>query len=552
MNINFGIYLQYSPGTALRKEGLGRLVAFLVGGLQDIENVEVTIAAPIWLMDSLLQLFEDNKLNLNKINFISSPEIRYGFFLKAIGKLINLDTKVYLKIKKILIEIKTYFYSKIFSNYRIKWLIKNRFLGFYYRIFWGPIGIFPVLISKMYYLSIKLIKKILRDKSENTKNVLMKIIKNLFKALKNTIYYMLFELYKKPLNFIYRKLIHREVKALVANINSKKDIKAWLVPAAFWPEIKDIQAKKIMVFPDAVYLDFPEQYASWVKAAGVDVAFSMTTKLADAFITYSQYVKENHLCKHFGIEPNLVTVVRQGGSNLLPLLLGRPDVTNMPLVTSEISKEAIQNCAWHIIKDYQEKNFNVPSYFYGIDLRDISYIFYSSQPRAHKNFLNLVKAFEILLRKRFINVKLIITADLRSLPEIYNYVQEKKLNYDIISLCDVPADVLAALFCLAKCMVNPTLFEGGSILTFSESYSVGTPSVMSRIPATLEDIEDEQLREEILFNPYDPLEMANKIEWALNNRDELYRLEAPLYAKFAKRTWKVVAEEYVKAYEQWL
>src|SRR6185312_4934604 len=103
----------------------------------------------------------------------------------------------------------------------------------------------------------------------------------------------------------------------------------------------------------------------------------------------------------------------------------------------------------------------------------------------HKNLLNLIKAFEIMLRAKFIKLKLIITANLGCIPEIYNYVQEKKLHYDIISLCDIPSNVLAALFCFAKCTVNPTLFEGGFPFTFSESYSVGTPSVMSRIPATL-------------------------------------------------------------------
>ena len=81
--------------------------------------------------------------------------------------------------------------------------------------------------------------------------------------------------------------------------------------------------------------------------------------------------------------------------------------------------------------------------------------------------------------------------------------------------------------------------------------SVGTPSIMSRIPQTQEVLEPAGL-DEIMFDPYDWQDIANKIEYWLPRKDELYQKELPLYQKLAKRTPEVVASEYVEAFEKFM
>ena len=49
----------------------------------------------------------------------------------------------------------------------------------------------------------------------------------------------------------------------------------------------------------------------------------------------------------------------------------------------------------------------------------------------------------------------------------------------------------------------------------------------------------------MLFDPFDPQELANKIGWAVNHREELLELQRPLFESFP--TWVEVAGRYSEA-----
>jgi glycosyltransferase involved in cell wall biosynthesis len=107
--------------------------------------------------------------------------------------------------------------------------------------------------------------------------------------------------------------------------------------------------------------------------------------------------------------------------------------------------------------------------------------------------------------------------------------------------------VLASLYCLACLAVNPTLFEGGFPFTFTEAYSVGTPSLLSDIAMVRERLADREnetgrLQERMLFDPMNPLDLADKIRWAVANREELLALQQGLFETFP--TWEQVAKQY--------
>ncbi|MNY74422.1 hypothetical protein D3C86_2134530 [compost metagenome] len=48
----------------------------------------------------------------------------------------------------------------------------------------------------------------------------------------------------------------------------------------------------------------------------------------------------------------------------------------------------------------------------------------------------------------------------------------------------------------------------------------------------------------MLFDPYIPYSIANRIIWAVENSKELYMKQSSLYNKFSARDWNKVANEY--------
>ena len=104
---------------------------------------------------------------------------------------------------------------------------------------------------------------------------------------------------------------------------------------------------------------------------------------------------------------------------------------------------------------------------------------------------------------------------------------------------------MAACYRLADLAANPSLSEGGCPFTLTEALSVGTPVVMARIAVTREVVTDAELQGLMLFDPYDWEDMAARMEWALQNRDELLGRQLKLYDRLAQRSWRNVVHEYI-------
>jgi hypothetical protein len=104
---------------------------------------------------------------------------------------------------------------------------------------------------------------------------------------------------------------------------------------------------------------------------------------------------------------------------------------------------------------------------------------------------------------------------------------------------------LAACYRLADLAVNPSLSEGGCPFTLTEALSVGTPVVMARIPVTEEVVADEEMRNMMLFDPYDWRDVASRIEWALQHREVLLSAQNEFYLVLSKRTWRDVVDDHV-------
>jgi len=324
---------------------------------------------------------------------------------------------------------------------------------------------------------------------------------------------------------IYEKILKQESIRLSNKINKRSDISAWLIPTLFWPDVKFIKSKKVIVAPDIIFYDFATQYNTPIFSR-TNHKLQHTISVADHLITYSQYVKKLHLQLPFGIEGSNISVIHHGASDL--------------------SVDLKDNDGLSILKEYQKTKLQNDNYLSDFNLDDMQYIFFPSQVRAHKNFLNLLKAYRILLRERFVNIKLITTAYLDADEEIRQYIEKERLSKDVLGLANVSSKVLAALNTHAICSVNPTLFEGGFPFTFMEAYTVGTPSIMGDIPMTKELIYDEKLQKIMLFDPYSVTDMVEKIEWGIKNKDKLFSMQNKLYNQFKQRTWEDCATDYMK------
>ena len=159
---------------------------------------------------------------------------------------------------------------------------------------------------------------------------------------------------------------------------------------------------------------------------------------------------------------------------------------------------------------------------------------FTSQARSHKNLLQLIRTWEVLLRRHYCGAKLVLTCRLSDEPKVFEYIRAHHLQHDVLEISGVPSAILAALNMLATISINPTLFEGGFPFTFSEAYSVGTPSVMSSIPAVLEMVHDPALQDAMLFDPYDSESISERVRWALANRSRLLEIATPLVRRHGK------------------
>jgi glycosyltransferase involved in cell wall biosynthesis len=204
-----------------------------------------------------------------------------------------------------------------------------------------------------------------------------------------------------------------------------------------------------------------------------------------------------------------------------------------------------RGAALEVLHSYIRRRYRHDPYLLGFDFSDVRYGLYTSQARPHKNLLPLVQAWEYLIRNRFRGPKLVLTCRLEDDPALHDYIHKNRLQFDVLALSGVPSEVLAALNLLATIAVNPTLFEGGFPFTFPEAYSVGTPSIMSRIPVVLEHVREPELQQQMLFDPHDVASMCERIEWGLSNRQELYEAQRGLYDEVANRSWSVAAADYL-------
>lgn len=541
--MKIGIYLGYGPNVNLHQEGLGRYLGVLIKCLSESEQ-KLVLAMPLWMRDSFNELADEHNINLSKVDFVTESKVFLGYWVYKFltGKKRKIKEKTKLNLK----DFSSHIFNKICC-----------FLLYYYclpRDFWtliifilflGPMVIVTIsflcaaflvsFLALLFYCANIIIKK---DKTMKAKEKIKKLeekIKKLDTKIADLRVYA------------FRVMTGQVQRSLVNRINRQHlEVDIWYSPGIFWPEFNKIIGKKVVNVPDIVIKDYPIQWSRMRESTIENTLRCERTIIENqAFVVYSEYVKDELLVKRYGKKEDQICVIPHLVNDMSPYICLSSMMVSRYNDVSAAEKELCR----HILAGSKKNVLRVDEYIDGFDLTGVRFLFYASQIRPHKNFLNLLKAYRMVLREEFIGIKLFLTAQnilAEEAKEIRLFIEENGLDFDVVFFGGLTAQQLAAFYHEAELVVNPTLYEGGFPFTFGEGMSVGTPSVMSDIPQVREEFGSNM--DECLFNPYDYRDMAGKIIWGLEHKDELYEKQLPIFQRMYKRDAKQYVQEYMDAF----
>lgn len=523
----YGIYLAYPPAVDLRSDGLGRYLAAFLHEAKDHSDIRFIIVCPSWTRASLTALLEEADIPAATFEIIGPEEKpkllkayeAYQSYRKrprGAGRL----RRLLRSLKRSGRRIAAHLERMLATTHSTAIMILLAIL------------VLPVLLAGTiaHFVS----------RAANGIRIVLRKRPGRFETLNKNLK-ALDRVTSKPQSNpatvrLYRFMETAEASLMRSHINARKEISAWYSPTAFWPHFNLIEAPRLTCVPDVVLADFPVGFASsGTRYAEIFKLVEATIEGGEHFVTYSHETKNRTLVDRYHVRPESVTVVPHGVNRLDNLITvsGFPD-----------NGAASDTFCVNLLNGAFGKAVGAgdTSQFY---TGDIKFIFYASQFRPNKNVLSLLRAYEHLLRNRYIGHKLILTGNPRTLPEIEAFIKEHHLQNDVLCLHGLSARELAACYHLADLAVNPSLSEGGCPFTLTEALSVGTPVVMARIAVTEEIVTDPQLQDLMLFDPYDWQDMAARIEWALDNSDMLLEQQLKLYDTLSRRTWRNVVDEHI-------
>ncbi|MGX9431738.1 MULTISPECIES: glycosyltransferase [Bradyrhizobium] len=522
----FGIYLCYPPKVDLRAQGLGRYLAEFLKEAKVRADVRFVIACPSWMRESLKEWSRAVGLQPDAFEVIGPEKVPTLLrFYEAYQKYRLYRLRKRKKVRDYLSRMRAAFGAIV--TYVPRTAATTRSIAALVLI--GVIA-FPVLLV---YYAVRSIKR-----SVPFRRAYRALIRRYRSRLTPNVGGLVARPQDNGLALqLYRYMETAEARLLSLEIEKRREISAWFAPTAFWPHFNDIKAPRLICVPDVVLSDFPVAFS-----AVNDERFLETFRLVEKtihggaqFVTYSLDVKQRTLVDRYGVPPEKVSVIPHGVNRLDELVkisgLANADAVTdafcVKLFGSALGKATTTKSAHRFAKE------------------GIKFIFYASQFRPNKNVLTLLRAYNHLLKRRYLPHKLIMTGNPYGLPEIAKFIEEHNLEDDVLCLQGLSDRELAACYRLADLSVNPSLSEGGCPFTLTESLSVDTPVVMARIAVTEELVTDRELRDLMLFDPYNWKDMAGKIEWALSNRAHLLKNQRALYDQLTKRSWTNVVDEYI-------
>jgi glycosyltransferase involved in cell wall biosynthesis len=532
----FGIYIAFAPGVDLRHEGLGRYLAALLQGVAQREDRRFVLLCPSWSQQDLHRLFISEGVVPDSFEILAPSKVpillrlrdtynawrmrpaRPGAINWLKGRIGALRLRLQEHLEHRLVGVQ--------SGFALLTLLPEVLLALAVMVLLSPL----LLLVAIAWLLRGAGKRLLRHLRPLW--LLLRRFNGVLASPKDDAFALR----------LFRRLEQVETERMHALLEDRQDILAWYCPTAFWPAFNTLKAPRLMCVPDVVLSDFPVGFAQ----VGGDRFLQVFDRVERAirsgehFVTYSEAVKRSTLEARYGVHQSCVTVIQHAPNDL-----GRW----VRIEGSEQADEVSRNyCRALLMRAFQKATSY--AYMRGFDNAEVRFIFYASQFRPNKNVISLLKAYEYLLRNRYVGHKLVLTGHPDVYPVVRQFIEQHALDRDVICLPGLSVQELAACYKLADLAVNPSKSEGGFPFTFSEALSVGTPVLMARIDVTDEVLDDPDLRALTLFDADDWRQMADRIEWALLNLDVLHAAQKPLYERLAARTWADVANEHIAVLER--
>lgn len=171
------------------------------------------------------------------------------------------------------------------------------------------------------------------------------------------------------------------------------------------------------------------------------------------------------------------------------------------------------------------------------------YLLYVGNAYPHKNLENLVLAFEkIYQEQKIFQLVLVGKMDYFYL-RLKKFVKNKKIS-NVIFVGYILDRELDRIFLNAWVYVSASLYEGFG-LPLLEAMNKGTPVIVSRHNCAKEILGDSAR----YFNGKDIDDMAEKIKEVISDKDLRKKMIKKGYSQVAKYSWKKMAEETRKIYE---
>jgi len=204
-------------------------------------------------------------------------------------------------------------------------------------------------------------------------------------------------------------------------------------------------------------------------------------------------------------------------------------------------RKFLENYSWH-----KEKAVEKLKLTFKIKNLKKSYIFYVGVWRDHKNLLNLIKAFNILIKKYNFKGQLVLGGEEDSYyPETRAESEKLGLKDKVIVPGFLDSEKLTLFYQGASVFVLPSFYEGFGLVTL-ESLNHGTPVACSDIEPLKEILGDSAL----YFNPKNPKDMADKLWQVLSNENLQKNFLAKAQNILEKYDWKKMAKETLAIYKK--
>lgn len=535
----YGIYLAYAPSLDLRHEGLGRYLAAFVKGASLRDDVRFVLVCPSWSRTGIAELFASEGVPEGKLEIISpakKPIVLRVYEAYLERKKRNKKSRLVQWLGARVTALK----NSLINHVEQRLVTTQSLLGVLGLLIEGLVAltavvvVSPVVLAVLFGLGLVRIPKI-------TRLILRRFFRR-FSVVSSRVGGAVQEPKDDAFVFrLYKRMESIESEKMLKLISGQSKVKAWYSPTAFWPAFNRINAPRLMCVPDVVLSDFPVEFSGLGGDRYMQTFESVRRSIQTGqhFITYSEAIKWETLVDQYSVNPADVTVIHHA-----------PNMLHKWVTTRGFSDlaETSKHYCWTLLSAAMRKSSN-RHYTSGFRNSSFKFLFYASQFRPNKNLLMLLRAYEYLLRNKFLSHKLILTGDPEKFSVVKKFISEHGLQNDVLCLYGLSVQELAACYKLADLAVNPSLSEGGCPFTFTEALSVETPVVMARIAVTEEILDQPELQDTTFFDPYDWKDMAFRIEWALSHREELLELQKNIYQRLIQRTWTDVVNEHITVLE---